>query len=58
MVGSACLYKKKGIDKIFKIRSGLEGSGKMVIVNEPCWFSYRCLRDSEIIDLDKYSICP
>jgi len=56
--GLSLPYKKKGIDKDFKIRSGLEGSFKMVIVNEPCWFSYRCLRGSENIDLDKYGVVP
>jgi len=34
MEGSACLYKKKG-KRRFKIRSGLEGSGKMVIEMSP-----------------------
>jgi len=54
--GSACLIKKKRkiVDKDFKIRSGLEGSCKMVIVNEPCWFIYRCLKVSVHIDLDMH----
>jgi len=55
--GLSLPYKKRAIwIKYFKIRSGLEKSGKMVIVNEPCWFKYRCLWDSENTDLDKYSV--
>jgi hypothetical protein len=53
--GLSLPYKKESKDNKIQnqVRSGK--SGKMVIVNEPCWFLYRCLFGVRVdIDLSEY----